>query len=79
MQARRSWTIKSPTRRDADIERLQIQLEELNQRLKELECHAPDLPNIAAVKARAITLSHEIDDIRCSASAIDALAELLRR
>lgn len=79
MQARRAWTIKSPTHRDADIERLQAQLDELNQRLNELRCPILDRPNISAIRARALTLSQEIDDIRCSASAIDALTELLRR
>lgn len=79
MQARRAWTIKSLTHRDADIERLQAQLNELNQRLNELRCPVLDRSNVAAIRARALTLSREIDEIRSSASGIDALTELLRR
>ncbi|GLR89962.1 hypothetical protein GCM10007857_66760 [Bradyrhizobium iriomotense] len=76
MQALRDWTINSPIRKDAEIEQLQTQLEDLNQRLNELECQIPDL---SAIAVRALTLSRDIEDIRCSADSIDALTELLRK
>ena len=76
MQALRDWTINSAIQKDAAIKQLQTQLEDLKQRLNELECQIPDL---SAIAVRALALSRDIGDIRCSADSISALTELLRR
>lgn len=63
---------------DTDIDRLQSQLEVLNERLNEPECQIPDLSAIAAIRGEALTLSRDIEDIRCSADA-DALTTRLQK
>jgi hypothetical protein len=53
-------------------------LDDLNKRLIQLESEYPERREIGALKSSALTLSKEIDDIRC-AEATAALSELLRR
>jgi hypothetical protein len=57
---------------------LQSQLNDLNERLNQLESEHPERWKIDALKSSALTISKEIDDIRC-AEATNALSELLRR
>jgi hypothetical protein len=57
---------------------LQSQLDDLNKRLIQLESEYPERREIGALKSSALTVSTEIDDIRC-AEATAALSELLRR
>jgi hypothetical protein len=57
---------------------LQSQLDDLNKRLIQLESEHPRRWEIEALKYSALTVSKEIDDIRC-AEATAALSELLCR
>ena len=74
MRAQRVWSVN----RTANLGRLQSQLDDLNERLNQLESEHPERWKIDALKSSALTISKEIDDIRC-AEATDALSELLRR
>ncbi|WP_257177066.1 MULTISPECIES: hypothetical protein [Bradyrhizobium] len=74
MRAQRVWKVNG----DASIGHLQSRLDDLNKRLGQLESQHPDSWKIEELKASALSLSREIDDIRC-AEATAALSELLRK
>lgn len=74
MRAQRVWKVNG----DASIGQLQSRLDDLNKRLVQLENQHPETWKLEELRASAISLSREIDDIRC-AEATAALSELLRK
>ena len=74
MRAQRIWNVNGA----ASIGQLQSRLDDLNKRLNQLENQHPTSWKIEELKAGALSLSRDIDDIRC-AEATAALGELLRK
>lgn len=74
MRAQRVWKVNG----DASIGQLQSRLDDLNKRLGHLENQDPDSATLEELRAIALSLSREIDDLRC-AEATAALSELLRK
>jgi len=74
MRAQRIWKVNGGT----NIGQLQSRLDDLNKRLSQLEAEHPQSWKIEALKSSALTLSRDIDDIRC-AEATAKLSELLRK
>ena len=74
MRAQRVWNVNGA----ASIGQLQSRLDDLNKRLSQLEGRYPESNKIDELKSSALSLSREIDDIRC-AEATAALGELLRK
>ncbi|WP_245453949.1 hypothetical protein [Bradyrhizobium sp. AC87j1] len=74
MRAQRVWKVNG----DASIGQLQSRLDDLNKRLGQLENQRPESWKLEELRASALSLSREIDDIRC-AEATAALSELLRK
>lgn len=74
MRAQRVWKVNGA----ASVGQLQSKLDDLNKRLGELESRHPDSSQLEELKSGALSLSREIDDIRC-AEATAALSELLRK
>jgi hypothetical protein len=74
MRAQRVWNVNGA----AGIGQLQSRLDDLNKRLSQLESQHPESWKIEELKSIALSLSREIDDIRC-AEATAALRELLRK
>ncbi|NUR10572.1 MAG: hypothetical protein HOQ20_01815 [Bradyrhizobium sp.] len=74
MRAQRVWKVSG----EASIGQLQSRLDDLNKRLGQLESQHPDSWTLEELRASALRLSHEIDDIRC-AEATATLSELLRK
>jgi hypothetical protein len=75
MRAQRVW---KPFKHDAEIERLHLELASFNNRIVELEKLHPESSKIETLKARALVLSRQIDELRCS-SATDDLTGLLAK
>jgi uncharacterized protein YydD (DUF2326 family) len=48
-----------------DIERLRLELAALNERIEELEKQHPEASKIEALRASALALAWQIDEIRC--------------
>jgi hypothetical protein len=78
MRAQRVWKPVGPVKNNAEIERLEIELAAVNKRIDELEKRHPDGLTIDALKASALALSRQIDELRCS-SATDDLTSLLAK
>lgn len=74
MRAQRVWKVNGA----ASLGQLQSRLDDLNKRLSQLEGQQPQNSKIEELKSAALSLSREIDDIRC-AEATEALSELLRK
>ncbi|MBR1092071.1 hypothetical protein JQ621_31875 [Bradyrhizobium manausense] len=74
MRAQRVWNVNGA----ASIGQLQSKLDDLNKRLSQLERQHPESSGIDELKATALSLSREIDEIRC-AEATAALRDLLRK
>lgn len=74
MRAQRVWVVNGV----ASVEQLQSRLDDLNKRLGQLETRNAGSGTVEELKASALSLSREIDDIRC-AEATAALSELLRK
>lgn len=74
MRAQRVWKVNGA----ASIGQLQSRLDDLNNRLSQLENQQPGSRKIDELRSSALSLSREIDDIRC-AEATAALSELLRK
>ncbi len=72
MRAQRIWKVNGA----AGVGQLQSRLDDLNKRLSDLEAPNPD--EIETLKAMALSLSRDIDDLRC-AEATAKLSELLRK
>jgi hypothetical protein len=78
MRAQRVSEPVGPTKNIAEIDHLHHQLAALNARIEELEKQHPDGTEIDALKASALLLSRQIDELRCSRAAED-LKDLLAR
>jgi hypothetical protein len=77
MRAQPVWKDSEADRR-AEIERLYFRLAAVNERIAELgEIHSEN-ETLASLKASALTLTRQIDDIRCSI-ADEQLTGLLAR
>jgi hypothetical protein len=74
MRAQRIWKVNGA----AGIGQLQSRLDDLNKRLSQLEAPGPNPDEIEALKASALRLSRDIDELRC-AEATAKLSELLRK
>lgn len=74
MRAQRIWKVNGT----ASVGQLQSRLDDLNKRLSQLENQNPETWKIEELRSTALSLSREIDDIRC-AEATAALSELLRK
>lgn len=73
MPAQRSWKPIGPSRHDAEIERLHLELASFNRRITELERLHPEGWKIEALKTSALVLSRQIDELRCSADDLTSL------
>lgn len=74
MRAQRVWNVNGA----ASIGQLQSRLDDLNKRLSQLESRHPESWKVKELKSSALSVSREIDDLRC-AEATAALSELLRK
>ena len=66
MRAQKAWKPVGPIEKNAEIERLYLELASFNQRIQELEKLHPDASTIEALKVSALTLARQIDEICCS-------------
>jgi hypothetical protein len=73
MRAQRSWKPVGPSRHDAEIARLHLELAALNKRINELEGLHPEGWKIEALKTSALVLSRQIDELRCSSDDLTSL------
>jgi hypothetical protein len=65
MPAQRVWKTAGPVKRNAEIEQLRLELASFNERINELEKQQPDASKIEALRASALVLAREIDEIHC--------------
>jgi uncharacterized protein YydD (DUF2326 family) len=56
----------APIRKSAEIQQLYIELASFNERIQELEKQHPNASKIEALKASALGLARQIDELRCS-------------
>jgi uncharacterized protein YydD (DUF2326 family) len=78
MRAQRVWKAVGVGGYSAEIERLHLELASFNKRIDELEkLHLED-SETESLKARALILSRQIDELRCS-SAAEELTGLLAK
>jgi hypothetical protein len=77
MRAQRAWKAAEPIKSNAEIERLRLELAAFNDRITELEKQHPEALKLEALRASALLLARQIDEIRCS-KAMD-LTELLAK
>ena len=77
MRAQRVWKPVGPVKKNAQIERLRLQLVALNERIDELEKQHPEASKIEALRASALALAWQIDEIRCSSA--NDLTDLLAK
>jgi uncharacterized protein YydD (DUF2326 family) len=77
----RAQRVRNPVgvdKRNAEIERLQLELASFNKRIDELEQLHPLSPTIEALKSKALVLSRQIDEVR-SSKATEELTGLLSK
>ena len=77
MRARNVWKPIGPAKTNAEIERLRLELTALNERIEELEKQHPEASKIEALRAGAIALAWQIDELRCSSA--NDLTDLLAK
>jgi hypothetical protein len=77
MPAQRVWRQVGPVKGNAEIEHLRLELASFNERIEELEKQHPDASKIEALKASALVLARQIDEIRCSSA--NDLTDLLAK
>jgi hypothetical protein len=70
MRAQRSW---KPVKNDGELERLRVELASFNIRILELEKQQPDCSKIEGLKASAVVLSRQMDELRCSTDDLGGL------
>jgi hypothetical protein len=73
MPAQQSWKPVGPSKHDAEIERLNLELASFNQRINELERLHPEGWKIEALRTSALVLARQIDELRCSADDLTSL------
>jgi len=78
MRGHRFWRPTGHGQNDAEIQRLRQELTAYNEIIEELEQQHPEGPKIEALKAIALSLAQQIDELRCSKAA-DDLTDLLSR
>ena len=78
MGAQRAWRSTGTDPYREEIERLQFELAAFNKRIVELEKGDDQSPMIDTLKATAIILSRQIDEVRCSV-ATERLVDLLAK
>ena len=78
MRAQRVWRRLGADQHHAEIERLHLELSGFNERIAELEKTHAKSSMIEILKATAILLSRQIDEVRCSL-ATEKLAALLAK
>jgi uncharacterized protein YydD (DUF2326 family) len=77
MRAQRIWSVAGADYH-AEIKRLHFELAAFNRRISELERTHSETPMIETLKATALLLSRQIDEVRCSL-ATEQLAGLLSK
>ena len=77
MRAQRVCKPVGPVKKNAKIERLRQELAALNARVEELEKQHPEASKIEALRASALALAWQIDEIRCSSA--NDLTDLLAK
>ena len=75
MPTQRVWKLDGAS--SAEIERLRQQLASFNERIAELERQHPEASKIEALRASALMLARQIDEIRCASA--NELTHLLAR
>jgi len=78
MKAHREGTIVGADHEISRVEGLHLELALFNRRIAELERLHPDGKKIEALKARALVVSRQIDELRC-VGATEELAGLLAK
>lgn len=78
MRAQWFWKPVVLDKRNAKIERLLLELASFNKRIEELEKLHPQSSTIEALKANALVLSRQIDEVR-SSKATEELTGLLSK
>jgi hypothetical protein len=73
MPAQRSWKPIGSSKHDGEIEHLLLELASFNKRIIELERLHPEGWKIEALKASAVVLSRQIDELRCSGDDLTGL------
>jgi uncharacterized protein YydD (DUF2326 family) len=77
MRARTVWKPVGAVRKNAEIERLYLELASFNERIQELEKQHPEASKIEALRVRALALARQIDEICCSSA--NDLTDLLAK
>ena len=77
MRAQRVGNQLGAAKNDAEIECLRRELAAFNKRIEELEKQHPEASKIDTLKARALVLARQIDEIRCSST--NDLTDLLAK
>jgi hypothetical protein len=78
MQADRALQRAGARNNNGEIESLYVELAGFNQRIRELESLHPESSKIEALKASALLVSRQIDELRCLRATQD-LAGLLSK
>jgi hypothetical protein len=78
MKAKRAGTLIGGDQETLNIERLHLELAAFNRRIAELERLHPEGPKIEILKASALLISRQIDELRCL-SATEELTGLLAK
>ena len=68
MRAQKLGKPEESTNKNAEIERLCLKLAALNERIEELEKQHPEASKIEALRASALALAWQIDELRCSSA-----------
>jgi uncharacterized protein YydD (DUF2326 family) len=68
MPAQRVWKPVGAVRKNAEIERLYLELASFNERIQELEKQHPEASKIEALRVSALALARQIDEICCSSA-----------
>ena len=68
MSVQRVWELVGSVIRNAEIERLRLQLASFNEQIEKLEKQHPDASKIEALRVSVLVLARQIDEIRCSSA-----------
>ena len=68
MSVQRVWEPVGSVIRNAEIERLRLQLASFNEQIEKLEKQHPDASKIEALRVSVLVLARQIDEIRCSSA-----------
>jgi hypothetical protein len=77
MRAQRVWKPVGPVKNNAEIERLRLELAAFNERIEELEKQHPEASRIEVLRAGALMLARQIDELR--SSSVNDLTDLLAK